>query len=69
MSLKPKRKEAMEQATTEELSERVIFPATKTMVEAISDYRFDQRIESKADAIRRLIEAGLKAEKTKGKPK
>jgi hypothetical protein len=68
MSMKPKRKEAMDQAT-EELSERIIFPATKSMAEAISDYRFDNRIESKADAIRRLIEAGLKVEKTKGKSK
>jgi hypothetical protein len=32
------------------------------MMQAISHYRFDARIEGKAEAVRRLIEAGLKVE-------
>ena len=59
----------VQDAPAEELSERLIFPATKSMAEAIADYRFEQRIESKADAIRRLIEAGLKVESKKQKSK
>ena len=31
------------------------------MIVAISDFRFQERIGSEAEAIRRLIEAGLKA--------
>jgi hypothetical protein len=36
---------------------------------AIDDYRFGNRIRSEAEAIRRLIEAGLAAEKAKKKGK
>jgi len=32
-----------------------------TMVRAIEDFRFANRIKSESEAIRRLIEAGLKA--------
>lgn len=46
----------------EDMDVRIIFPATKTLAAEIDDYRFEQRIGSKAEAIRRLIEAGLKAE-------
>jgi hypothetical protein len=49
------------------MTERIIFPASKAMSDAISDYRFDKRIDSKADAIRKLIVAGLKAEGVKFK--
>lgn len=49
------------------MTERIIFPASKTMAEAIANYRFDKRIDSKADAIRKLIAAGLKAEGVKFK--
>jgi metal-responsive CopG/Arc/MetJ family transcriptional regulator len=44
-------------------SERIITPMSKTLVAAIDDFRFEQRIASRAEAIRRLIEAGLKASK------
>jgi hypothetical protein len=37
------------------------------MLEAIADYRFEQRIESKSEAVRRLIEAGRKAESKRQK--
>lgn len=47
----------------ETLSERLIFPVSPTMAAAITDYRFEHRIDSKAEAIRKLIEAGLAAER------
>ena len=46
----------------ENLTERVIVPVSKTMLQDITDYRFEQRIESKSEAVRKLIDAGLKAE-------
>lgn len=42
-------------------SERVITPMPKSLVEAIDDYRFAERVASRAEAIRRLIEIGLEA--------
>ena len=45
----------------ESASERVITPMPKFLLAAIDDYRFDQRMRSRAEAIRQLIEAGLKA--------
>lgn len=54
---------------SEPLSERIITPMTPTMLRAIEDYRFDSRTASRSDAIRKLIEAGLKAEAAaKAKP-
>ncbi|GAN77595.1 hypothetical protein [Acidisphaera rubrifaciens] len=35
---------------------------TPEMAQQVSTYRFDHRIASEAEAIRRLIEAGLRAE-------
>lgn len=49
------------------LSERIIFPATKSFAKQIEDYRFANRIGSNAEAIRRLIQAGLAAEAKKAK--
>ena len=40
-------------------SERIITPMPKSLVTAIDDYRFANRIESRAEAVRRLIQAGL----------
>jgi hypothetical protein len=40
-------------------TERIITPMPKPLVEAIDDYRFANRIASRAEAIRRLIEMGL----------
>ena len=45
----------------ESASERVITPMPKFLLAAIDDYRFARRMPSRAEAIRRLIEAGLKA--------
>jgi hypothetical protein len=46
----------------ESASERVITPMPKSLLAAIDDYRFAQRMPSRAEAIRRLIEAGLREE-------
>lgn len=45
---------------------RIITPMPKNLVEAIDDYRFANRVESRAEAIRRLIELGLDAAKRQG---
>jgi len=44
------------------LGERVIIPISKDMLARIEDFRFGRRIPSRAEAMRRLIEAGLRAE-------
>ncbi|PCK00452.1 MAG: hypothetical protein COA45_01345 [Zetaproteobacteria bacterium] len=44
----------------EKLTERVHFLATPSMVKAMDDYGFDNRIRTKGEAIRKLIEIGLK---------
>jgi hypothetical protein len=36
---------------------------TPEVAKAIEDYRFDKRLKTEAEAMRRLIEAGLRAEK------
>jgi hypothetical protein len=41
---------------------RTVVPMTPEMDETIKDYWHEHRLNSKADAIRTLIEAGLKAE-------
>jgi hypothetical protein len=50
----------------ETLTKRVIIPMTTAMVEAVHDYRFMHRLESRAEAIRRLIEIGLEASRERG---
>ena len=40
---------------------RIITPMSSELVQAIDDFRFNQRLPSRSEAIRRLIEAGLKA--------
>lgn len=52
----------MKAGRDDELSERVIMPITRAMLARIEDYRFDRRIPSRSEALRRLIEAGLRAE-------
>ena len=42
-------------------SERVITPMPKSLVEAIDDYRFANRMPSRSEAIRRLVRLGLEA--------
>ena len=44
---------------------RKIVSITADMAEAISNFRFENRISSESEAIRRLIEMGLAAAKTK----
>ena len=52
----------------EQLTERVIIPMAPSMVEAIQNYRFMHRLESRAEAVRKLIEIGLATENpSKGK--
>ncbi|NPC89175.1 hypothetical protein HNH97_09700 [Gluconacetobacter entanii] len=42
-------------------SERIITPMPKSLVQAIDDFRFSERMPSRAEAIRRLILLGLDA--------
>ena len=43
---------------------RIAAPVPSALAARIENYRFDQRINSRSEAIRRLIEAGLEAETT-----
>lgn len=43
------------------LTERVLVPMSKDMVEAIKDYWHANRLDSKSVAVRELIEVGLQA--------
>lgn len=56
-----------EREDSEQLTERIITPMSKQMVSDISDYRFSARVETRSEAIRRLIQAGLEAERKRGK--
>lgn len=48
-----------------DLEIRVITPMSKEMVDAIADFRFEARCDTKAEAVRRLIALGLEASKEK----
>ena len=41
-------------------SERIITPMPKSLVQAIDDFRFGNRVASRAETIRQLIELGLR---------
>jgi hypothetical protein len=41
--------------------QRIITPMSRELICAIDDFRFDKRLASRSEAIRRLIELGLKA--------
>ena len=41
---------------------RIITPMPATLVARIDDYRFKERIASRAEAIRRLVEKGLSSD-------
>lgn len=43
----------------ERVSERVIIPMSPEMLAWVDEYRFTHRLPSRADAIRKLIEASL----------
>jgi len=47
---------------------KILFVMEKDLFERIEDFRFNNRIASRSDAIRRLIESGLASE-NKSKPK
>lgn len=40
--------------------DRIVTPMPRQLVERIDDFRFSRRLHSRAEAIRQLIEAGLK---------
>ena len=52
---------------SEHLSERVIVPMAKAVLDSIQDFRFESRLGSRADAIRTLIGLGLQAHR-RGQP-
>ena len=39
---------------------KIIFVADKELIERLDDFRFDNRINSRSEAIRRLLEEALK---------
>lgn len=51
----------------DEKDPRVITPMPQALLARIDDYRFAERLPSRAEAIRRLVEIGLKAAST-GEP-
>jgi metal-responsive CopG/Arc/MetJ family transcriptional regulator len=44
-----------------EKAPRVILPMPHDLLQAVDNFRFDNRINSRAEAIRRLLELGLDA--------
>jgi hypothetical protein len=48
--------------TDEQKTERVQLLMTPSEVKAVDDWSFDHRVRGRSEAIRRLIEAGLRAE-------
>ena len=53
---------------TKEMDTRKIVSVPIELAEAIADFRFGERIGTEAEAIRRLIEAGLHAKGVSVKP-
>jgi hypothetical protein len=43
---------------------RIITPMPDSLIKAIEDYRFENRFASRAEAVRHLIEMGIKAAKS-----
>lgn len=49
---------------------KILFVMDKELLNQIDDFRFDNRINSRSEAVRQLIEAGLKVSaKSKAKKK
>lgn len=46
---------------------KILFVADEKLVQRINDYRFTERIESKSEAIRRLLEEALTKYEKKAK--
>lgn len=47
---------------------RIIFVLEEELLKRIDDFRFDSRISTRSEAIRRLIEESLKKYETKKQP-
>jgi len=45
--------------------QRIIVPMRRDLLERIDDFRYDHRVPSRAEAIRQLIDAGLRAKRSK----
>ena len=48
---------------------KILITLESNLITRIDDFRFDNRINSRSEAIRQLIEAGLAVSKTKPKKK
>ena len=46
---------------------KIIFVADKELIDRLDDFRFENRINSRSEAIRRLINEGLKKYQKKAK--
>jgi hypothetical protein len=51
------------ETSDELLTERLILPVTKAMMQDIKEYPFEARHESKSEAVRKLIAVGRKEER------
>lgn len=51
----------------ESLTERIIIPVSKTMATDIKTFWHERQLNSKAGAVRHLIQAGLDAERKKSR--
>lgn len=54
--------------TEEPRNVRVPVMMSKSEVEAIDDWSFENRVRTRAEAIRRLIDLGLESAKQQGEP-
>jgi metal-responsive CopG/Arc/MetJ family transcriptional regulator len=48
---------------------KIIFVMEDDLLKRVDDFRFDNRINSRSEAVRRLIESGLESAKPKAKKK
>jgi metal-responsive CopG/Arc/MetJ family transcriptional regulator len=48
---------------------KLLFVIPQELLDRIDDFRFNNRINSRSEAVRRLIESGLESAKPKGKKK
>lgn len=49
------------------MTERIIIPISKSMAGEIDDFWHGNRLRSKSEAVRQLIQAGLEAQRKSGK--
>jgi metal-responsive CopG/Arc/MetJ family transcriptional regulator len=54
---------------SDEKDPRIITPMPQRLVDAIDDYRFSNRLASRAEAIRQLIALGLQSASVRSKTK